>query len=171
MFLALHTLQCYYKNPNPSVVRSSMHACVLLFLPVAAFLMHSFLPKIAFPSTLAYFQRSSIKILTCIKFLLILCFHQKRLNNLTPSSVPPRRNFYFDDSDYCREILMFFNPCYDHDNHVPDRKVPGDDNNLFDEFMDHPSKVQTLNPKSDSINTFISTDNASIGWHVLEVGG
>jgi hypothetical protein len=30
---------------------------------------------------------SSIKILNCIKFLLILCFNQERLKNLTPSSM------------------------------------------------------------------------------------
>jgi hypothetical protein len=30
---------------------------------------------------------NSIKILNCIKFLLILCFNQKRLKNLTPSSM------------------------------------------------------------------------------------
>jgi hypothetical protein len=35
----------YYKNPNPNIVRSSMHAHVLLFLPVVAFLMHAALPK------------------------------------------------------------------------------------------------------------------------------
>jgi hypothetical protein len=56
---------------------------------------------------------------------------------------------------------MFFNPCYEsslhHDNPVPDRKVPIGDINLFDKFMDHPFKVQTLNPKSNSINTFIIT--------------
>jgi hypothetical protein len=37
--------------------------------------------------------------------------------------------------------------------------------------MDHPLKVQTLNPKSNSINTFINSGKASVGWHVLEVGG
>jgi hypothetical protein len=46
-----------------------------------------------------------------------------------------------------------------------------DDNNLFDEFMDHPFKVQILNPKSNSIDTFIIIGKASIGWHVLEVSG
>ena len=48
---------------------------------------------------------------------------------------------------------MFFNPCYEsslhHEDLVPDRKVPNDDTNLFDKFMDHPLKVQTLNPKSN----------------------
>jgi hypothetical protein len=93
----------------------------------------------------------------------------------TIEHVPPRRNFYFDDSGYCRVIPMFFNPCYEsslhHDDPVPDRKVPKDDTNLFDKFMDHPLKVQTLNPKSNSVNTFIITGKASVGWHVLEVGG
>jgi hypothetical protein len=69
---------------------------------------------------------------------------------------------------------MFFNPCYEsslhHDDPVPDRKVHKDDTNLFVEFMDHPFNVQTLNPKSNSINTFIITGKASVGWHVLEVG-
>jgi hypothetical protein len=69
---------------------------------------------------------------------------------------------------------MFLNPCYEsslhHDDPVPDRKVPRDDTNLFDEFMDHPFNVQTLNPKSDSIDTFSIKCKASVGWHVLEVG-
>jgi hypothetical protein len=47
----------YYKNPNPNVVRSSMHVCMQLFLLAVAFYMHAFLPKIAFPSALAYFQQ------------------------------------------------------------------------------------------------------------------
>jgi hypothetical protein len=103
-------------------------------------------------------------------------FQSKEVKELdTIEHVPPRCNFYFDDSDYCRDIHMFFNPCYEsslhHDDHVPDRKVLRDDINLFDEFMDHPFKVQTLNPKSNSINTFIITGKASVGWHVLEVGG
>jgi hypothetical protein len=54
----------YYKNPNPSVVRSSMHVCVLLFLPAVAFLLHAFLPKIAFLSDSACFQHK------------IICFRQ-----------------------------------------------------------------------------------------------
>jgi hypothetical protein len=37
--------------------------------------------------------------------------------------------------------------------------------------MNHPFEVQTLNPKSNSINTFINSGKASVGWHVLEVGG
>jgi hypothetical protein len=70
---------------------------------------------------------------------------------------------------------MFLNPCYEsslrHDDLVSDRKVPRDDNNLFDEFMDHPFKVKILKPKSNSINIAIITGKTSIGWHVLEVGG
>jgi hypothetical protein len=103
-------------------------------------------------------------------------FQSKEVKELdTIEHVPPRCTFYFDDSDYCRDIPMFFNPCYEsslhHDDLVPDRKVHKDDTNLFVEFMDHPFKVQTLNPKSNSINTFIITGKASVGWHVLEVGG
>ena len=68
---------------------------------------------------------------------------------------------------------MFFHPCYEsslhHDNPFPDIKVHKDDTNLFVEFMDHPFKVQTLNPKSNPINTLI-TGKAFVGWHVLEVG-
>ena len=56
---------------------------------------------------------------------------------------------------------MFFNPCYEfslhNDDIVPDRKVPKYDTKLSVEFMDHPFKVQTLNPKYNSINTFIIT--------------
>jgi hypothetical protein len=62
---------------------------------------------------------------------------------------------------------MFLNPCYEsslhHDDHVPDRKVPRNDTNLFDEFMDHPFNVQTLYPKSDSIDTFSITCKAYVG--------
>jgi hypothetical protein len=29
----------HYQNPNPTVVRSSLHACVLFFLPAVAFLV------------------------------------------------------------------------------------------------------------------------------------
>jgi hypothetical protein len=69
---------------------------------------------------------------------------------------------------------MFFNPCYEssfhHDDPVPDRKVHRYDSNLFVDFMDHPFKVQTLNPKSNSIDTFIIIGKASVGWHVLEIG-
>jgi hypothetical protein len=69
---------------------------------------------------------------------------------------------------------MFFNPCYEsslqHDDPVLDRKVPRDDTYLFDEFMHHPFNVQTLNLKSDSIDTFSIKCKTSVGWHVLEVG-
>jgi hypothetical protein len=69
---------------------------------------------------------------------------------------------------------MFFNPCYEsslhHDDPAPNRKVHRYDSNLFVEFMDHPFNVQTLNPKSNSINTFIITGKAFVGWHVLEIG-
>jgi hypothetical protein len=51
------TITMYYKNPNPNIVRYSMHAHVLLFLPVVYFLVHAFLPEIAFLSTLSYFQQ------------------------------------------------------------------------------------------------------------------
>ena len=88
--------------------------------------------------------------------------------------VPPRCTFYFDDNDYCRDIPMFFNPCYEsslhHDDPVPDRKVHKDDINLFAEFMDHPFNVQTLNLKSDSIDTFGIKCKTSVGWHVLGIG-
>jgi hypothetical protein len=47
----------YCKNPNPNVIRSSMNVHMLLFLPIIAFLVHSFLPKITFISALAYFQQ------------------------------------------------------------------------------------------------------------------
>jgi hypothetical protein len=52
------TITMYYKNRNPNVIRSSMHARVLLFLPAVAFLVHSFLPKISFLSTLTCFQHA-----------------------------------------------------------------------------------------------------------------
>jgi hypothetical protein len=69
---------------------------------------------------------------------------------------------------------MFLNPYYEsslhHEGPVPDRKVPRDDTVLFDEFMHHPFNVQTLNLKSDSIDTFTIKCRASVGWHVLEVG-
>jgi hypothetical protein len=35
----------YYKNPNPNIVRSSMHAHVFLFLPAITFLVHAFLSQ------------------------------------------------------------------------------------------------------------------------------
>jgi hypothetical protein len=80
--------------------------------------------------------------------------------------VPSRHNFYFDDSEYCRVIPMFFNQCYEsyllHEDHVRDGKVLKDDTNLFDKFMDHPLKVQTLNPKSNSVNTFIITGKTTL---------
>jgi hypothetical protein len=38
----------YYKNPNPSIVMSSMHAHMFLFHLVVSFLLHASLPKIAF---------------------------------------------------------------------------------------------------------------------------
>jgi hypothetical protein len=52
------SITMYCKNPNPSILRSSMHARVLLFLPAIASLVHSFFPKIAFLSTLASFQQA-----------------------------------------------------------------------------------------------------------------
>jgi hypothetical protein len=67
----------------------------------------------------------------------------------TIEHVPPRCNFYFDNIDYCRDIPMFLNPCYEsylhHDNLVHDRKVLRGIINFFDEFMNHPFKVQILN--------------------------
>jgi len=47
----------HYQNPNPTVVRSSLHARMLLFLPAVAFLVHAFFPKISFLSALACFQQ------------------------------------------------------------------------------------------------------------------
>jgi hypothetical protein len=52
------SITMYCKNLNPNVVRSSMHACMLLFLPVVVFLVHAFLPKINFISSLSYFQQA-----------------------------------------------------------------------------------------------------------------
>jgi hypothetical protein len=73
----------------------------------------------------------------------------------TIEHVPPRRNFYFDDGNYCRGIPMFFNPCYvfylHHGDHALDIKVYTCDIKLFNKFMDLPLKVQTLNPKYNSI--------------------
>jgi hypothetical protein len=70
---------------------------------------------------------------------------------------------------------MFYNPFYEyslhHDDYVPNIKVHKDDTNLLVEFMDHPFKVQTPNPKSNSINTLIIIGKAFVGWHVLKVGG
>jgi hypothetical protein len=88
--------------------------------------------------------------------------------------VPPRHNFYFDENEYCRDFNMFINPCYEsslnHDDLVIDIKVYTGDIKLFDKFINHPFKVQTLNPKSNSVNTFIITGKAYVGWHVLEGG-
>jgi hypothetical protein len=47
MFMALHPLQYITQKPNPTVVRSSLHARVLFFLPAVAFLVHAFFLKIA----------------------------------------------------------------------------------------------------------------------------
>jgi hypothetical protein len=52
------SITMYCKNPNPNIIRSSMHACVLPFLPAVAFLVHALFPKIAFFSALAYFQQA-----------------------------------------------------------------------------------------------------------------
>jgi hypothetical protein len=52
------TITIHCKNTNPNVVRSSMHAHMLLFLPTVASLVHSFFPKIIFLSTLACFQQA-----------------------------------------------------------------------------------------------------------------
>jgi hypothetical protein len=49
------TISC--QNPSPNIVRSSMHACTLLFLPTVASLVHAFFPRIAFLSSLACFQQ------------------------------------------------------------------------------------------------------------------
>jgi hypothetical protein len=92
----------------------------------------------------------------------------------TSRHIPPKFTFSFNEDDYFKDIPMLLNPCYEsslhHDNHVPDRKVPRGDTNWFDEFIDHPFKVQTLNPKSNSIDTFIITSKEYVGWHVLEIG-
>jgi hypothetical protein len=42
------SITIHYKNPNPKIVRYSLHAHVLFFLPVVAFLMHDLFPKITF---------------------------------------------------------------------------------------------------------------------------
>jgi hypothetical protein len=69
---------------------------------------------------------------------------------------------------------MFFNPYYESylnfDDPLFDRKIPRDHINLFDEFIDHLFETQILNPKSDSIDTFILKSKAYVGWQVLEVG-
>jgi hypothetical protein len=52
------TITTYYKNPNHNIVRSSIHVRVLLFLPAVTFPVHVFLPKIAFLSALACFQKA-----------------------------------------------------------------------------------------------------------------
>ena len=75
---------------------------------------------------------SSIKILNCIISFANPLFHLKEVGRIdTSRHVPPRCTFSFDDSDYCRDISMFFNPCYEsslhHDNPVPDRRVPKGD--------------------------------------------
>jgi hypothetical protein len=36
--MSLQPLQCITQNPNPTIVRSSSHACVLFFLPVVSLL-------------------------------------------------------------------------------------------------------------------------------------
>jgi hypothetical protein len=100
--------------------------------------------------------------LNLYKFFSNPLFQSKEVKELgTIEHVPPRCTFYFDDSDYCRDIPMFVNSCYEsslyHDDLVLNRKVHGYDTNLFVEFMDHLFNVQTLNPKSNSINTFIIT--------------
>jgi hypothetical protein len=91
----------------------------------------------------------------------------------TSKHIPPKCTCFFNEDDYFKDIPMFLNPCYEsslhHDNHVPYRKIPNDDNKLFDEFINHPFKVQTLNPKSNSIDIFIISGKASVGWHVLEI--
>jgi hypothetical protein len=48
----------YYKTPNPSIVRYSMHAHMLIFLPAIAFILHALLPKIAFLSDSTFFQHA-----------------------------------------------------------------------------------------------------------------
>jgi hypothetical protein len=98
-------------------------------------------------------------------------FQSREVKELdTIEHVPPRCTFYFNDSEYCRDIPMFFNPCYESslhcDNPVPDRKVHKNITNLFSKFMYHPFNVQTLNTKSNSVNTFIITGKAYVGWHV-----
>jgi hypothetical protein len=119
---------------------------------------------------------SSIKILICIKIFVNPLFQSKEDKELsTIKHVPPWHNFYFDDSSYCRGIPMFLNPCYEsslhHADHVLDIKVYTSDIKFFDKFMDLPSNVETLNPKSNSVNTFINSGNAFVGLHVWEVGG
>jgi hypothetical protein len=57
-----------------------------------------------------------------------------------------------------------------HDDLVPDRKIPRDHINLCDEFIDQLFDTQTLNIKSDPIDTFSIKCKEFVGWHVLEVG-
>jgi hypothetical protein len=71
-FLDRHPLQIYYKKTNPNVVRSSMHACVLLFLPIVVFLVHAFLPKISFLSILVFFQQPPNTLIP--SHLALVCF-------------------------------------------------------------------------------------------------
>jgi hypothetical protein len=51
------TITIHYQKHNPNAIRSSLHARVMFFLPVVAFLVHAFFPKIAFLSALVCFQQ------------------------------------------------------------------------------------------------------------------
>jgi hypothetical protein len=102
-------------------------------------------------------------------------FQSKKIKELdTSGHTPPRWIFSFNNYDYFKDILMFLNSYYKsslhHDDHVPDRKVPRDDTNLFDKCIDHLFNVQTLYHRSSIIDTFSTKCKASVGWHVLEAG-
>jgi hypothetical protein len=50
----------HYQNPNPNVIRSSLHVHVMFFLPAVAFLVHAFFPKLVFLSSLSCLQHPSL---------------------------------------------------------------------------------------------------------------
>jgi hypothetical protein len=73
----------YYKNPNPSIIRSSMHVCMLIFLPAVTFLLHAFLPKITFLSDSACFQQAPNTDMWLVpSHLTLVCFVDLSCNRL-----------------------------------------------------------------------------------------
>jgi hypothetical protein len=67
-----------------------------------------------------------------------LLFQSREVKKLDTSlHIPPRCTFSFNDDEYFKDIPMFLNPYYEsslhYDDHVPDRKIPRDHINLFDE--------------------------------------
>jgi hypothetical protein len=105
-------------------------------------------------------------------------FQLEEINHLDIDTPIDMCTLSFDNDDDFKGIPRFLNPLYEsylyYDDPIYDRKIPKDDINIFDEFIDHIFDIQTLNLKPqvlDPIDDFnVRCKSHLVGWQVLQDG-